>query len=846
MARDVTVTLSNGSTHVYKNVPSNITADQVEERVLKKYPGQRVVKISGGSLPSRTETVVAGVGSGGLRTALGAGNLVNRIAAAAADAFNVSPAQSAAWAAKTFAGKSEKEAAAILNNLQKSGINSWSDLVSAGRASQKERLKAEGARYRQARPNYFTLGEIGGEALATAPAAFGLGGLISSLGGAFTKLAPAATRAAPRLATTVKKTGRVLQATGRSVQTGGTGVRAVTREAVKKGAPIVASRGGRIAARVIGGTGAGVTGAMLSDQDVADAAAGGAIVPLVGTVARRGMGWTYDFLTKRLGDVKAAEIMRNLIADKSSDIINAIQNAPKNIKANTAEFLAKQGLLTPELAAATRIASASKASKPLEDVAMQRAASQERAKTFIRGGETQTGAMQNIAEAKQRVRDVTAPMREQELGAADVGRTQIIPSERRAAGLNAVADEINASEFVKRMRGLEERAGEQAGLMADNPAIFPDMGLIQQTRGVSGAAGRRAENATQAQIDLRDAARASQAAADNLRRQGLQPLDISNVVGRLRAEASNAEFVNPPRYRLLSEFANNLERRAAKFGGVIDATGLYELRKNMGNVVADLLGTTDPKALQSYTAQLIGETQPLIDDAIEAAGGKGWRTYLDTFAKGMRDVERQQFERELTKLPEARFVKVMEGNDPDFVKDFFGPGRFDVTTELTTPNMGPSKLGVAQNLASDIAAQRAVTQTGLEALPPSMKLSLAGGARSRVGEALEPGAANIFARTLSRVSGGLPGVYGGGFAADQLAQDYANRMSENVMRRLAPALANPAEASRLLGVRSAQDLLGAQVLNVSPMMRNAIAQYAQRYLMGEPFVSAPAEANYPE
>jgi len=846
MARDVTVTLSDGSTHVYKNVPSNITADQVETRVLKKYPGQRVVKISGGATPGRTAATAAGVQSGFGNVAIGAGNLVNRIAAAAADAFGVSPAESAAWAAKTFAGKSEKEAAAILNNLQKSGINSWSDLVNAGRKSLKQQRTAATASAREARPNYFTLGEIGGEALAAAPLVSGLGGLISRLGGAFTQLVPTVTRTAPRLATTVKKTGRVLQATGRSVQTGGTGVRAVTREAVKKGAPVAASRLGRVGLRVTGGAGAGITGAMLSDQDIADAAAGGAIVPLVGTIARRGMGWTYDLLSKRLGEVKAAEIMRNLIADKSSDIINALKSAPKNIKANTAEFLAKQGLLTPELAAATRIASAGKSSKVLEDVAMQRAASQERAKTFIRGGETQTGAMQNIADTKQSVRDVTAPMREQELGAADVGRTQIVPAENEAELLRAKA----ASEAARAKRLLiagERKRGEAelAGEISDFTALGATENL-QRMRGEAGALFNRGVKAGQKSFDTGVEARAADEVAANLRAQGLQPLDISTVVGRLRAEASNAEFVNPPRYRLLSEFANNLERRAAKFGGVIDATGLYELRKNMGNVVADLLGTTDPKALQSYTAQLIGETQPLIDDAIEAAGGKGWRTYLDTFAKGMRDVERQQFERELTKLPEARFVKVMEGNDPDFVQDFFGPGRFDVTTELTTPGMGPSKLSVAQNLASDIAAQRAVTQTGLDALPPSMKLSLAGGARSRVGEALEPGTANIFARTLSRISGGLPGVYGGGFAADQLAQDYANRMSENVMRRLAPALANPAEASRLLGVRSAQDLLGTQVLNVSPMMRNAIAQYAQRYLMGEPFVSAPAEANYPE
>ena len=859
MARDVTVTLSDGTTHIYKNVPDNITADQVEQRAAKKYPGQRVVKISGAK-PSRTAVTAAGVKSGFGNVAIGAGNLVNRMAAAAADVFGVSPAESAAWAAKTFAGKSEKDAAAILRNLENAGVNSWSDLVNASRKSLKESRVAATQTERQARPNYFTGGEILGETIASTPIVSGFGSLISRLGSALSKTAPVITRTAPRVAptsraapviarvaprvaTATKKVGRAVQQTGAAVKSGGTGVRA-TATAARRGAPVALTRKGRIALRTTGGAVAGTTGALLSDQDIEDAAAGGAIVPLLGTVARRGMGWTYDFVRRRLGDVKAAEIMRNLIADKSEAIIEALNNAPQQIKANTAEFLAKQGLLTPELAAATRIAGASKASKPLEDVALARAAEQERARTFIRGGETQTGAVQNIAAAKQNVRDVTAPMRERELGASDVGRLQIVPAERQADQLNAIADEINATEFVKRMRGLEGRTGEQAELMATRPDVFPEDQLLQRTQYISGEAGRRADQSIDTQIALRDQARAAQAVADNLRRQGLKPLDISTVVGRLRAEASNAEFVNPPRHRILSEFANNLERRAAKFGGIIDATGLYELRKNMGNVVSDLLGTTDPKALQSYTAQIIADTQKPIDDAIEAAGGKGWRKYLDTFAQGMRNVERQQFERELTKLPEARFVKVMEGDDPDFVKEFFGPGRFDIEAELKTPQFGPSKLGVAQNLASDIAAQRAVTQTGLEGLPPSLKMSLPGGARARVADALEPGKANWFARVVSRLGAGAPGIYGGGFAGDQLAQEYSNLLAENVMRRLAPALASPSEAARLAGVRSSSSLLGDVSLNVSPLMRNALAQYAQRYMVGDPVIAPPAEADY--
>ncbi len=259
--------------------------------------------------------------------------------------------------------------------------------------------------------------------------------------------------------------------------------------------------------------------------------------------------------------------------------------------------------------------------------------------------------------------------------------------------------------------------------------------------------------------------------------------------------------------------------------GVIDATGLYELRKNMGNVVADILGPTEPSALQSYTAQIIGETQPLIDDAIMAAGGRGWRSYLDTFAQGMRNVERSQFERQLTKLPEAQYAKVMSGQDPDYVAKFFGPGRFDINVEM----MGP-KLPAAQKLAGEISATRAVAQTGLENLTPSQRMSLPTGARSRVIEAMEPGMANVLVRAASRVAGGVPGVYGGGIAAQQVEQEFANKLAENVMRRLAPALAQPSTAANLLTVQPTAETLSRASDALSPMARNVLAQYMRQML----------------
>jgi hypothetical protein len=535
----------------------------------------------------------------------------------------------------------------------------------------------------------------------------------------------------------------------------------------------------------------------LTDQDIVDAALAGSIIPIVGTIARRGAGFVYDALRRRLGEVRAADIMRNLIASNSSEITMALRGAPDDARANTAEFLASQGLLTPELAAATRMASASAEGAPLEQVARARAAGQEEMRTVLRGGATGTEAMQNIAAARREVAEVTDPMREEALRLSDVGRMQIVPAEQRAAAL----------------RGEVQRELDTAARFMDNPDWSPSV----QRRLVE--------------------ARSAEEVAANLRALGLQPLNVGTVVSDLRRKAADAEFVNPPRFRVLTEFANNLERRAVSQGGVIDATGLYELRKSMADTVADLLGPMDPGALQRRTAQLVGEAKPLIDDAIIAAGGTGWRQYLDTFASGMQRVEQQQFARVLEKLPEARLVQVMAGNDPDFVAKFFGPGRYDVNVELSD-----SQLPVAQKLAGEIRAQRAVAATGQDALAPSQKLGFRSGAQARVNEAFQPGMKNVFARGLSRVLGGIPGVYGGGVAADQMAREVSQQISQNAMRELVPGLVSPQAAASMLGVRSSSNKIAQIVNSLSPSQRAVLGQAMTQGTMGavRPVPAAPA------
>jgi len=691
-------------------------------------------------------------------------------------------------------------------------INPAAYFLSAKPSAQtKKQLAQTAAGARTQRPNYYTGGKIAGEVIGTAPAV-SLGGsglaILGREGGKY---------AAKKLgATGVKTAARVVENIGKSIARGGAGVRAPTKAAVTRGAPVATSKAARVGLRATGGAGAGLISAGLTDADISDALVSGALTPIALNVGKHGAGAVFDFMAGRVGQVQAAQIMRNLVADKSSKIVEALKNAPRDIKANTAEFLASQGLLTPELAAATRLVTGGVASKPLRDVATARAAEQNAMRTAIRGGKTQTEAVSNIAETKKALQDVTGPQREGALGASDIGRTQVIPLEREAARLRQLASE--EAENARRLLTANDRS---ATLIRESGLRLP-ADIKRQREIVAGLERFGGEAADRSVVAGADA-RAAEAAAANLRAQGLQPLDISGLVSTLRQKASEAEFVSPDRFRILSEFANNLERRAAKMGGVIDATGLYLARREMGNFVRNILDTTDPKALRQGTAQLVGEAQPLIDDAIEAAGGKGWREYLNTFAEGMKGIERQELQRELTKLSPARFAKVMEGDDPEFVEGILGFGRGDINAELQSP-----VLDTAKKLGGDISATRAVAQTGLEDLDPAQKLSLASGAQASVREAMEPGTANFLLRGASRVVGGLPGVYGGGQFATEAEKKLAERMSTGIMRKLAPSLASPSKAGDLLRVQPSTEYIDRFINRAPAAVRNTMAPMPAR------------------
>jgi len=158
----------------------------------------------------------------------------------------------------------------------------------------------------------------------------------------------------------------------------------------------------------------------------------------------------------------------------------------------------------------------------------------------------------------------------------------------------------------------------------------------------------------------------------------------------------------------MGNVADLIEEGVQRGGGVLDARDLYSIRKDaINSVIQKLYPTADAKTQQKYASELLGQLRPLIDDAIEAAGGTGWRNYLKTFEEGMELVNRRKLGARIKELYESnpeRARKIIEGNDPKTVEKAFGPGSYDVIAAMG------EDFPVLRQIADDIAREGRIAE----------------------------------------------------------------------------------------------------------------------------------------
>ena len=393
-------------------------------------------------------------------------------------------------------------------------------------------------------------------------------------------------------------------------------------------------------------------------------------------------------------------------------------------------------------------------------LARNRRALQEEELARMAGGRSQTEAMRTQEQSQQMLNALTAPMRQTELSAANQAAQTIAQLGPRAQG--------RQQSMVSALRGgMPEPVaapGPSRSMLELYPETRPAMSSGMVVRGtVPGVAqpgvaaippgteaAQRAEAARQQMarvvpgqipaVSARQAAGTQMAASrqwqetsdtfaeiakqrraerDFIERQigsleayGLRPLSIDPMVNSI------TQTLNAPGFRASNDVTrvmgllrDDLVNLAQRGGGTIDAHDLYTLRKEgVAQRVRDVVKADDPKAGAKVTKVVLDRLRPLIDDAIETAGGTGWRQYLSTYGQGMDVIAQKQIATQALKMFQNspdQYVKLVRGNNPDAVEAIFGPGRYDIFKEMS------SQMPTLDKLARQVELdKRALDQVG--------------------------------------------------------------------------------------------------------------------------------------
>jgi len=382
--------------------------------------------------------------------------------------------------------------------------------------------------------------------------------------------------------------------------------------------------------------------------------AGGRLIgPAVGYVA----GKVADL--RQIPKQKAAAIAQKALGDDLPNVINALRNAPDNV--SVAELTAK--IDNPAWQALIKNA----LEKDPQFVRKARLLGERESRNALAelvGGTTAAEARGTVAQAKTNLNQITGPQRESVLKRVNLGQY--------------VADEAN----VRAANDLATLAGSGAKI---EPAQF-----IAQATGAEKA----------------------------LRSVGINPLESAPLIQRITATSNNPAFAGND---LISGAVKNVADDIAKWtnsGGVIDAAALEAIRKNsVDAAIAKLRPGADATAQRNLAAGVLSKIKPAIDDAIEAAGGTGWRDYLTAHAKGMSAINEKKLAGkalELFKSNKDEFVRLVQNESPDVVEKILGPGRYNIATELADSTMAVLQEQAKKRL-TDLAVKEQVG-AGQEAL----------------------------------------------------------------------------------------------------------------------------------
>jgi hypothetical protein len=550
--------------------------------------------------------------------------------------------------------------------LEKLGATDTGRFLQEDAARRQAEAQARVAPFKEEYPTSTGAGELAAEVAATYP----VGGMIA-----------APLRAVPAAAPLAQ-----------AIRSGGFS----TGKTVQKGTPLVA-RAADLGIRSTGGaiTG-GATAAITNPEETETGAMIGAAVPLAGTVVNylaKGAGFLKDAFTGQLAAVKAGKISREVAGDRIGAIRAALAAAPNDLTAAQAAAGVQKNAFQAlgAFAGKTDDISLKLKQQAADDIAvLQRMAE----------GGNETEARSAYEASIKRLNQLTQDMRNVELGAAN----------QAAQTINQLAPQMQQRQtgMVNALRGGIPVGPPLPGQAVISPVTEAAQQAATAAKGKPGflTAGTRSQEWQQTSDIFADIAKQRRAEAGFLERQigsledyGLRPLDAGGITAAIDAKLATPGLrASSNMTKVLEAVKDDIANLTAKGGGVIDAHDLYTLRKEgINERIMQILGQTDPKISAKVTRSVLQEVRPLIDDAIEKAGGTGWRDYLKTYSQGMQAIDQKAMAAQATKLfkdSPQEYVRLVRGNNPDAVEAIFGPGSYDIFKEMGSKMPTLEKLAV--------------------------------------------------------------------------------------------------------------------------------------------------------
>lgn len=340
-------------------------------------------------------------------------------------------------------------------------------------------------------------------------------------------------------------------------------------------------------------------------------------------------------------------------------------------------------------------------------------------------GADATTARQAQGELKKQLNERLIPTLKTELEAANIAGKKLPKLRAEEARMGGAAKQ--KVEDVRRFQAAKGRAEGRQPLYAPSymggtrqPMQAPYRELPTQFQAYTYPAelAKRAEDvinqSADASLRFGEARNFAKAAADSLAAYNLKPLTASSVVNSIRGKLSDPSIAgNADLEKGLTRIAKDIKKWTDS-NGVIDAFALDAIRKNSINSVARELFKDDVRAQKQFAGQVLESVKPVLIDAIEGAGGTGYRQYLEDYARGMQALNQTKLTaraQELYKQSPQQFVSLVEGNSPDEVEKIFGPGNYNIAKELSA-NIQKQLGDIAGQVKSaDIAKQQAAAGT---------------------------------------------------------------------------------------------------------------------------------------